>query len=291
MNGTTSPQQTRGYHLIITRYERVASLLISLLIMIGTLVLILFIAWLTSQIFVNNAAVPVELSDFPGDDGPVGGGQTPEPPNPEEIREMEVEEPVITEQLTNITAVVQKQVPLLDDPMIAHKKTSGEGFGHGEGRGRGDGKGDGTGGSSLGWEVRFDKGNTLDVYARQLDFFHIELATLLPDGSLAYARNFSKPRPEVRIVKNPSESEKRVYLSWRKGELQDADRALLAKAGINAKGFIIKFLPKALKDRLEALEMASAGGRKRQQIRRTLFGVRSDGDGYAFFVIDQNYKN
>ena len=291
MTATSSQEHVDSYRLCISRYDRVSSLLISLLILIGSLVSILLIAWLTSKIFVSQAAVPVELADFSGDDGPVGGGQTPEPPNPEEIREMEIEEPVITETLTTISSVVQKQVPMLDDPMIAHKKTSGMGFGHGEGRGRGDGVGDGSGGSSRGWEVRFDKGATLDVYARQLDFFKIELGVLLPDGRLVYAKNFSKPRPDVRYVNNPSEKEKRYYLTWRKGGLQQADRELLAKAGINVgKNIILKFLLPALEQRLVALERAYAAGRDPKSIRRTRFGVRSDGDGYAFFVLDQSYK-
>ncbi|MBU4271951.1 MAG: hypothetical protein KKA28_08840 [Planctomycetes bacterium] len=291
MTTTSSQEHVDSYRLCISRYDRVSSLLISLLILIGSLVSILLIAWLTSKIFVSQAAVPVELADFSGDDGPVGGGQTPEPPNPEEIREMEIEEPVITETLTTISSVVQKQVPMLDDPMIAHKKTSGMGFGHGEGRGRGDGVGDGSGGSSRGWEVRFDKGATLDVYARQLDFFKIELGVLLPDGRLVYAKNFSKPRPDVRYVNNPSEKEKRYYLTWRKGGLQQADRELLAKAGINVgKNIILKFLLPALEQRLVALERAYAAGRDPKSIRRTRFGVRSDGDGYAFFVLDQSYK-
>jgi len=291
VTATSSQEHVDSYRLCISRYDRVSSLLISLLILIGSLVSILLIAWLTSKIFVSQAAVPVELADFSGDDGPVGGGQTPEPPNPEEIREMEIEEPVITETLTTISSVVQKQVPMLDDPMIAHKKTSGMGFGHGEGRGRGDGVGDGSGGSSRGWEVRFDKGATLDVYARQLDFFKIELGVLLPDGRLVYAKNFSKPRPDVRYVNNPSEKEKRYYLTWRKGGLQQADRELLAKAGINVgKNIILKFLLPALEQRLVALERAYAAGRDPKSIRRTRFGVRSDGDGYAFFVLDQSYK-
>ncbi len=277
--------------MCISRYDRVSSLLISLLILIGALVLILLIAWLTSVIFVPQAAVPVELSDYAGDDGPVGGGQTPEPPNPEEIREMEVEEPVITEVLTTISSVVQKQVPMFDDPMIAHKKTSGMGFGHGEGRGRGDGVGDGSGGSSRGWEVRFDEGSTLDIYARQLDWFKIELGVLLSDGRLVRVSELSRPRPKVVYVNNPSETEKRYYLTWRKGGLKKADVELLAKAGITVgRSFILKFLPPALEAKLVALERAKAAGRDPKSIRRTRFGVRSDGDGYAFFVLNQSYK-
>ncbi|MBN1395368.1 MAG: hypothetical protein JW959_10125 [Pirellulales bacterium] len=285
-------ERTDSYYLRVSRYDRVSSLLISLLILIGLAVLVLLIAFLTSQIFVPAAPVPVELSDYEGDDGPVGGGQTPEPPNPEEIREMEVEEPVILETLESITSVVQKQVPKFDDPMIAHKKTSGMGWGHGEGRGRGDGVGDGSGGSSRGWQVQFDR-TTLEAYARQLDFFGIELGVLLSDGRLAYVSNLSNTRPTVKYNNNPSETEKRTYLSWSRGqwELKQADRELLAKAGIpvDNRSIILKFLPPKVVERLSSLELSHAG-RERKDIRRTRFGVRTEGNGYAFFVIDQSYK-
>ncbi len=289
---STVPQQrVDPFRLRISRYDRASSLLLSLLILIGIVVFILLVAWLSSQIFVPQTAVPVELADFSGDDGPVGGGQTPEPPNPEEIREMELEQPVITETLTAISSVVQKQVPKLDDPMIAHKKTTGMGFGHGQGRGRGDGVGDGTGGLSRRWEVRFDKGATLDEYARQLDHFDIELGVLLSDGRLAYVKNFTNPRPTVRYDPNPSEKEKRYYLTWHRGGLREADKALLARAGIEAgRSIILKFLPGELEQKLVRMERARAVGRDPKEIRRTLFGIRSVGGGYTFYVMDQSYK-
>jgi len=275
-----------------TRYDKVSSLLLSLLVLLGTLVLILFIAWFTSRYFAPQTAVPVAFAEDDGDDGDPGGGQTPEPPNPEEIIEMEIEQPVITETLTAITAVVQRAVPQLDDPLIAHKHTTGMGFGKGEGRGRGDGKGDGTGGKGRRWEVRFDKGATLDVYARQLDHFKIELGVLLPDGRLAYLSNFKNRRPTIRYVTNASETEKRYYLTWRRGELQKADKELVARAGIDpGDSIIIKFIPPDLEQQLVAMEQRAAAGRDPKSIRRTRFGIRSSGGGYAFYVMEQTYKH
>jgi hypothetical protein len=271
-----------------TRYDKVSSMLLALLILIGSMVMIMLIAWLSSHFFVPQTAVPVELADFEGDDGPPGGGQTPEPPNPEEIQEMEIEEPVVEEVLQDVAAVV-KQIPKLDDPLIAHKKTTGMGFGHGEGRGRGDGKGDGSGGRGRRWEVHFNKGATLDVYAKQLDFFKIELAVLLPDGRVAYAYNLSKRKPDVRYEQADKES--RYYLTWRKGTLEEADKQLLLKAGIPVGDYIIlKFLPPKLEAELQAMEKNYAGVDPKN-IRRTRFGVRSEGNGYAFYIVEQTYKN
>jgi hypothetical protein len=288
MPASAQPTFAEPKTLRVTRYDKVSSMLLALLILIGSVVMIMLIAWLTSRIFVPQAAVPVELADFEGDDGPAGGGQTPEPPNPEEIQEMEIEEPVVEEVLKDVATVV-KQIPKLDDPLIAHKETTGMGFGHGEGRGRGDGKGDGSGGRGRRWEVHFNKGATLDVYAKQLDFFKIELAALLPDGRVAYAYNLSKRKPDVRYEQADKES--RYYLTWRKGTLEDADKQLLQRAGIPLGEYIIlKFLPPKLEAELQAMERAYAGVDPKN-IRRTRFGVRSEGNGYAFYIIEQTYKN
>ena len=57
------------------------------------------------------------------------------------------------------------------------------------------------------------KGITKDKYARQLDFFGIELAVVMPGNKLVYVRNFSKPKPQTHT--GPADQEKRFYLTWR----------------------------------------------------------------------------
>ena len=82
------------------------------------------------------------------------------------------------------------------------------------------------------------------MYARQLDFFKIELGVLQPDNKIIYVFNLTKPKPDTRTVSNPSLNEKRYYLTWRTGEMQQADRDLLAKAGVDSGDrLILKFLP------------------------------------------------
>lgn len=286
-NANASASALGVNHLRTSRYDQVASLLLSLLLLIGLAVLVLLIVWLTSRIFVGQTAVPVEMADFAGDDGPVGGGQTPDSPNPEEIRELEIEEPILTETLSEVASIV-KTIPQLDDPLIAKRSTSTGGFGTGEGRGRGSGKGDGSGGAQRRWEMHFPKGATLEQYARQLDFFRIELGVILPDGRVAYAYNLSKRKPDVRY--GGAEKENRYYLTWRSGNLQEADRELLARAGLNAnERIILKFLPPEVEAQLAALEKAHAGGNAKS-VRKTRFGIQPSGNGYAFFVMEQTYN-
>jgi len=263
-------------------------MLLALLILIGSVVFLMLVVWLTNRIFVGQTAVPLELADFQGDDGPVGGGQTPDPPNPEDIPELE-EEPVVTETLNAISDVVQKKMVELDDPNLIKRDSTDTGFGDGRGGGRGSGVGPGKGGKLRRWVVRFPKGATLDAYARQLDFFRIELGAILPDGRVAYAYNLSKPRPDTRI--EPADREKRYHLLWRQGDLQKADRELLARAGIETddRTIILKFLPKEVEEQLVQKERARAGANL-NNIRQTQFGVQPAGGGFEFYVIEQTYN-
>jgi hypothetical protein len=138
------------------------------------------------------------------------------------------------------------------------------------------------------WELHFLRGSTLENYARQLDHFGIELGVLLPGNKLAYATGFSQPKPQSRS--GPADAEKRYYLTWRKSESQQADRELLARAGMSSEGqIILKFLPPALEKQLAELEQQHAAGRP-GAIVQTAFAVRAEGDAYVLQVIEQKRK-
>lgn len=267
-------------------YERAASMVLALLLLIGLIVLILLITWLTMQIFVKQTAVPVELEEIGAGEGPSGGGsgQELEPPPPEEVPF----EPPVDDPLMLIDEIIADRAPELTDPLFAQKKPTG--FGRGEGTGIGDGKGPGRGGRPRNWEVLFPAGNTLQTYAKQLDFFKIELGVLMPDNKVIYAYNFSKPKPDART--GTVDAEKRYYLTWRRGrdKLAAADRELLARAGVPTEGrIILKFLPPPLEAQLLALEKARAKERAQTKVRKTVFQLRSEPNGYAFYVAEQTY--
>ena len=162
----------------------------------------------------------------------------------------------------------------MDDPAVVPRKQRGDygtggGTGGGAGPGRGLGHGPGKGGLPRRWELHFIKGNTLDVYARQLDFFGIELGVLLPDNKVVYAFNLAKPKPDTRI--GAADKEKRYYLTWRgeAGDLQKADRELLARAGVDTEDrLILKFLPPAVEATLATLEKSLRGRRAKKESAR-----------------------
>ena len=57
------------------------------------------------------------------------------------------------------------------------------------------------------WEVNFQKGSTLDDYARQLDFFGIEIGIVQPGGKIDYAFHLAKPKPDTRSITEAHKNE------------------------------------------------------------------------------------
>lgn len=291
MNVPASPSRLGGfeYRLKVSRYDQVSSMLIALLVLVGVAVFLMLVVWLTNQIFLTQTAVPVEMMELGEGEGPLGGGMELAGPVEEEIgMDSDLEEPAVKDTLAAIADAVGEQAALLDDPALSDQMKSGRGGGsRGDGRGLGRGSGSGSG-LARQWEVRFIKGNTLDTYARQLDFFQIELGVLEPGNRVRYASHLTKSRPDTRI--GPADQEKRYYLTWRSGDLQQADRELLARAGVEAAGrIILKFLPPALEAQLYNMEKARADSLG-EKARRTRFGIVPEGEGYSFFIMDQSYK-
>lgn len=283
----SSQTDAASYPLRPSWYDRTSSWLLSSLLIAGVAVAVMLVAWFNRPLgdtrrdnreggkFQLVRAAEVEI--------PAGGSQLMVPSD----------EPAAAENRSDVD--VRKNLDLLDDSAVKAGQrddlsaTDGDGVGifgpHGPDREPGP-----PGEKTRHWEVIFDK-TSLGAYARQLDFFHIELGALLPTGRLAYAANLSKSKPDMRYAENPHETEKRYYLTWHKGNLEKADRELLTRAGIDAENaLILKFLPPALVERLAALEKAYAGAGEKK-VKRTRFGVRPEANGFAFFVLEQTYVN
>jgi hypothetical protein len=277
------------YELKVSSYERVASMLLALLALIGLSVLIMFILWLTGKIFAAGDPLPLQLEEIGTGEGPFGGMELDAPLAEELGQETDLEEPAIENTLASIADAVSTQQSMLDDPALTDEVLAGKGGSTGDGRGTGLGSGPGGTGRYRRWEVRFAEGNTVDTYARQLDYFKIHLGVLMPNNRVAYAYNLSKPRPDRR--EGPADQERRYYLSWTKrAALEEADRALLDRANIEpGNNLILKFIPPELELELQRLEKTRAG-READNIRATYFGIRPKRGGYEFFVADQTYR-
>jgi hypothetical protein len=139
------------------------------------------------------------------------------------------------------------------------------------------------------WFVRFGERAGIDEYAKQLQFFGIEVGALLPDGRLVYLSNLTQPVPTIRYVDSGA-NEKRLYMTWQGGDRRSADVDLFKRANIDVFSDtpIFHFYPPATESQLVRLEV-DYRNKKLSQIRRTYFEVTSGQKGYQFVVIRQVY--
>jgi hypothetical protein len=138
---------------------------------------------------------------------------------------------------------------------------------------------------SLRWSIYFPEGITTEEYAELLDQFGIELGVLQPGGQVLYASQLNEDVPATRT--GAAGDEGRMYLSWTRGDLADADRTLLIKADIDPGTLpVLHFLPAELEVTLSSVERES-GGLRSAQIARTQFGLRRVNGTWQFFVLEQ----
>jgi len=277
---TPDRQAAAADRLKTTAYDRAASWILTLLVLVGLTVGVLGLAWWTGRRLTPQTAVPVipeqiNISENLNSPTVLAG-----PPSPNDLqKEINWPQQEIDASLAVLSQMVRRKADWWDEPAL-----SGSG-------GRG-GTGLTPGGRAVRWEIHFDPGNTLETYAKQLDFFGIELGVLLPDNQILYISELSKAQPTVR--QGPADREPRYYFTWRQGELATADMELLHKAlGNQAQTFkdrlLLKFLPDQWAAQLAELEKQYAAD-KNQKIRKTRFGVRSAGERYEFYVMEQTYR-
>ncbi|MBX9791813.1 MAG: hypothetical protein K2Y37_23060 [Pirellulales bacterium] len=298
MAGTATPAITKPRGdagspsgLGVSAFENVTSLVLALLILVAGGVVVLFALWLGNRMFTSVEAVPVVLADVGGgrEDGVVGESMQLDAPDAEEIiRETDLAPPQAPTALALVTEALAAHEAELDDPQLADTLEGGaQGKLTGDGRQVAYGHGPGEPGVPRWkrWEVYFADGSTLEEYARQLDYFKIELGVTAPGNQVEYAAGLSQPTPARRT--GPRDAEKRLWMAWRQGSLKAADAELMRRAGIDVGGrVILQFYPPELENRLVQLEGAFAG-RTQGQIRKTRFGIKSEGQTYTFYVIEQ----
>lgn len=135
------------------------------------------------------------------------------------------------------------------------------------------------------WQFYFPEGITATEYARQVDYFEIELGAVGGD-TIDYVTHLGKPAPDKRTGRAADET--RLYLAWHRGPHDAASREKAAEAGVVlGDKVLVHFLPAELEKRLAVLESEHAG-RVPHAILRTRFGIRRvPGKGYVLVVVDQ----
>ncbi len=261
--------------LKVSAYDRVSSVIVALLVMVGSLVAMLGIVWWTSQMLTRPTAQEVFLvEEAEGEESNEQDAREVQEPG---LEDLALVEPDVKETLAAVTDAVSSVAASLDAIETA-VSTRGQG---GEGRKAGSG----VIPRWQRWEIRY-LSTTLEAYAKQLDFFGIELAAMGGGKPSVDYAHFQKGR----IGRRPSpegQEDKRLYFVWQGGRFQQQDRALLTQAGINPQGRITcQFFSPELENSLALLEQKQLGGRPLKQVRRTVFAVRPAGQGFEFYVLE-----
>lgn len=275
---TTAPSAPSGDGspdlLKVSAYDRVSSMIVALLVMVGSIVAMLGVVWWTSQLLTRPASQEVFLVEEEGEETNEQDAREVQEPG---LEDLALVEPDVQETLAAVTDAVSSISASLDAIETA-VSTRGQG---GEGRKAGSG----VIPRWQRWEVRF-LSTTLESYAKQLEFFGIELAAMGGGKAGVDYAAFDKGRI-VRRQSSEGDEDKRLYFVWQGGRFQQQDRTLLAQAGINTQGRITcQFFPPQLENTLAVLEQKQLGGKPLKQVKRTVFAVRPQGSGFEFYVVE-----
>ncbi len=293
---STASQSDDVSHIVSTRNLRtqkvdvVASLLMSLFIITGALVFVLFVIWFTSTYKWETGGIQVEEERVAGrGDHAEGFARDIEPPGAEEADFLN--EPTLAESLEAVTDAVTSVAATMDN-VDTDANASAVGSGRGDSRPPGPlGEGEDIVSRFERWELKF-LAKDVKTYASQLDHYKIELGCIGKSKLVDYAFGFAGA-PQKRSGKGSEE--KRLYFMWRQeGPLVAFDRQLLGQAGVQTQGRqLLKFIPKDLEDRLYQTEMKYAinrGHSKVREIAKTVFESQPVSSGFDFVVIEQRYR-
>ncbi len=234
-----------------SRYDRVTSFLIA--VILGAC---LVFGWLsiiaaTTSAYQSRSTPPVRVIEVAGGgggtpDGKAGsieaidvpGGEVADKASNNEEDATEFEQPAVENRPAAMLDSVVDAGEIMAEVDVATATPTGGKVASGKrrskvgtgGPGFGFGPGDGGVRREDRWTILYKTGATADEYARQLDFFRVELA-IIEDNHLVYVSNFADAHPTRRI--GIPADDKRLYFVWRGQGRKESDLALLAKAGLN----------------------------------------------------------
>lgn len=282
--------------LTVTRYDLVSTFMIAVVIALVIAVLWLGVVWASNLPPAKSEAVPVEFIELPGGDPDGAVDETLRVDSPEDVAEDPSVEEVIDEEIQveetieNVLELADEASQQVQQQFETDARSSGKlGSATGTGR-RGLGEGPGEGGlpREQRWYIRFSEEGSVNEYARQLDYFGIEMGALLPGGSLVLISNVSNDTPTKRTLTS-GKGENRLYMTWQGGSRKSVDGELFQKAGVNiSRAVIFHFYSREAEQKLARLEREYRD-RDVKEIRRTYFVVHRVGREYEFAVTRQVY--
>lgn len=276
------------YQLSVNAFDRTATLLIALLVMVGVAVLGLSIVF-----FANKFGSPIHAIEFVPREATSatanqGVADQPEPPGIEEAAELA--EPQLMDTLDALESLAAMTDAMFADESVDSLDDASKGEGLGDARQAGPG-GDGVVERVPRWErwkIRFEPESSED-FSAWLDFHKIRVGVLGRDNQVHLAYDFTKASPSVEAA-DPQD-----YVAWGRtipadGPMPALTRALALSSGVAKFGRItLLFFPFEVEAELYLLEDAKNPYNDPNRIRETVFTVVRAGAGFEFEVIDQKY--
>lgn len=280
---SSSPSRREHYKLSVNAYDRAASLLVSLIVMVGVAVAGMLIVFFARQLNVEQTAIPVAVD--PGERSPdaaTGIKEDIEPPGLEEAPELD--EPALPETLDAVQAASSREAVISDESFDSNKQAS-KGQGLGDNRQVGDGSGAPI--REPRREVRFEP-SSIDEYAQFLDAYKIELVVFSDrENQYYYATNHTKAQPDVRS-EQAGKDRRLIMINPVGSALYPLDLRLARKAKISDKGQRIWHVyPNEAAGVLLNLEAAAADGKSVEDLQFTAFRVTRSGNRFTFRVEEQ----
>lgn len=295
--GTPATADLKRLAYKVGRFDAVVSMLTSLTLIAGVIMLFLVAAWVTTQVwFSPNSAAKIDVLVLGGEGEEGAAGDSPEALGPGDVdasedillADNEVEQAPPSDSIASVIEAVELQTQDMLDPALPRGDFGQGNKGNPGGTGR---KGSGTGGGgaipvSERWLVRYTNNQSLEGYAQLLDYFGIELGVLKAD-KMVYVNKLAGKNP---VIRNGDGRENRLFFAWQDAGRRQADQELLKRCGVSAdNNLIVHFYPQKLEENLSKLER-SFKNKDPKDIKRTTYGIRRAGDGYEFFVINQSLK-
>jgi hypothetical protein len=283
---TRLAERSQEYQLSVNSYDRTATLLIALLILIGITVGGLAIVYFADRFVRTVQPIPVVPVEATSANPNQGLADEPDPPGLEDAPDLV--EPQLQDMLEALTAAALNQEVLQsDEDLDAHDEAS-------RGKGLGDARMAGPGGDGVvervprweRWKFRFEPSSAAE-FARWLDYHEIELGVLGRDNMVHYASNLSTT-PQTRVGEPTAETRGRT--SAADGPMPALTMQLARSADVARFGTIVLlFYPFEVESILWTLENQYSDGRDVNTIRETVFTVIQERNQFKFEVIDQKY--
>jgi hypothetical protein len=289
-NGPAGPR----YQLYVNAFDRTATMIIALLIMLGAAVAALAVIFFSNKFTTTIepiAVVPVEASSPTGNQG---FAEDPEPPGVEEAAELV--EPQLEDTLDALTEMT------LSDAIFTQETLDSVATEASQGEGQGDARQAGPGGDGVvervprweRWKIRFEP-KSAGEFAAWLDQYKIRVGVLGRDNKVHVAWNFAGGSPQVESA-DPLQ-----YNAWGQtvpadGPMPKLTQDLARKAGIMRHGRIaLLFYPFEVESLLWSMEQQKNpfkdgnGQPDANRIRETVFTVLNESGQFKFHIIEQKY--